>query len=196
MQTIDEKARTAACEIHGDGGRLRVDEFAQAMPLGNGAYEVKVWAWIPNEDAGVDNNGVYTEDERKDLFLKAVGLDKKGPGNVTFRNDAEVEYRPGNDGASVSGWVRVTVEPTEIEVMQSRIMDAADTAYDDGDLNIDQAMPTGQRGDLLADFLAVELREVMEGAESPEQAREAAIRAVESAASQLDDVRTALLDVD
>ena len=193
MQTINQKAREVAEEVHGDDGRLPVDESAQAMPIGNGAYEVKVWAWVSNEEADVANNGVYTAEERETLFLKAVALDNKAPSHVTFRNDAEVAPYPGDDGAYVSGWVRVTLEPTETQIMQSQIMDAADTAYENGELYLDQKIPSGQRGDLLADFLAAELREVMEGAESPEEARKEAIRAIASATRQLSDVKEALL---
>lgn len=94
--------------------------------------------------------------------------------------------------------LKVHLESTAIEatgVTESRIMKAVNSAYEYGELNIDQDLPSGERGDGLADFLATELREVMEGAETPDEALSAAIRAVEVAACQLADVKAALFNL-
>jgi hypothetical protein len=68
------------------------------------------------------------------------------------------------------------------------ILSAADRGYDLGELRIDEDLERGERGDTLADFIAIEIREVTQGIEDFDAAKEEALRAMNVALKQLQDV--------
>ncbi len=74
----------------------------------------------------------------------------------------------------------------------NRILHTVNQAYSNGELQVHEDLPKGERGDPLADFLAAELREVTRGATTDEQAICWACGAVDSALGQLMAVRDAL----
>lgn len=78
------------------------------------------------------------------------------------------------------------------------LLAAANQAYADGEMRIDIQLPAGERGDLLADFIANEISEVtegMEGAECEMAMIQASSEAIESAISKLQDVMNAISTV-
>lgn len=62
------------------------------------------------------------------------------------------------------------------------ILATADLAYERGEMQLAEQLQVGTRGDLLADFIAHELREVAEGEGNP---LDAALKSMHSAAAQL-----------
>jgi hypothetical protein len=73
------------------------------------------------------------------------------------------------------------------------ILEAADVAYERGEMQLAEQLSVSHRGDLLADFIAHELREVAEGEEN---ALEAALKSMHSAVAQLNQVIEALNALD
>lgn len=73
------------------------------------------------------------------------------------------------------------------------ILEAADMAYERGEMQLAEQLPVSHRGDLLADFIAHEIREVSEGEENP---LEAALKSMHSAVAQLNQVIEALNALD
>lgn len=68
------------------------------------------------------------------------------------------------------------------------ILEAADKGYEDGWLRIHEDMANGERGDMLADYVAVNIREVVEDSEPDfESAKKDVINSLESAAERLMD---------
>ncbi|KXS55003.1 MAG: hypothetical protein AWU57_599 [Marinobacter sp. T13-3] len=74
----------------------------------------------------------------------------------------------------------------------NQILATANEAYENGECRINEDLPKGERGDTLADFLAIELQEVTEGEPSATAAISSAYAAVDSAIRQLTDVRDSL----
>lgn len=72
------------------------------------------------------------------------------------------------------------------------ILSAVNEAYESGEGQIDQDLARGQRGDTLAEFIAIEIREVTEGCESFESTQEAALNAMQTALMELQEVVSAL----
>ena len=74
----------------------------------------------------------------------------------------------------------------------NQILATANEAYNHGEGRINDDLPAGERGDTLADFLAIELREVTEGEPTPSAAIDSAQAATDKAISELMAVRDAL----
>ncbi|SDJ09926.1 hypothetical protein [Pseudomonas abietaniphila] len=72
----------------------------------------------------------------------------------------------------------------------SEVLQIADEAYEGGEMRISELVSVGERGDSLADFLANELRDVLKDDDDPTHA---AIRALQTAKDQIDNVIGALL---
>lgn len=72
------------------------------------------------------------------------------------------------------------------------ILSAVNEAYERGEGQIDQDLERGERGDTLAEFIAIEIREVTEGCEDVESTQESALRAMQTALSELQEVVSAL----
>jgi len=72
----------------------------------------------------------------------------------------------------------------------SEVLQIADEAYEGGEMRISELVSVGERGDSLADFLANELRDVLKDEVDPIHA---AIRAMQTAKDQIDNVIGALL---
>ncbi len=72
------------------------------------------------------------------------------------------------------------------------ILSAVNEAYEGGEGRIDEDLSRGQRGDTLAEFIAIEIREVTEGCESFESTQEAALNAMQTALMELQGVISAL----
>lgn len=73
------------------------------------------------------------------------------------------------------------------------ILAAADIAYERGEMQLAEQLEVSHRGDLLADFIAHELREVSEGEENP---LDVALKSMHSAVAQLNQVIEALNALD
>jgi len=68
------------------------------------------------------------------------------------------------------------------------ILEAADKGYEDGWPCLHEDMANGERGDMLADYVAVNIREVVEDSEPDfESAKKDVINSLESAAERLMD---------
>ena len=68
------------------------------------------------------------------------------------------------------------------------ILSAANSAYQLGELRIDEDIPRGERGDTLADFIAFEIREVTQGVDDIDAAKDKALRAMNVALEHLQGV--------
>lgn len=66
-----------------------------------------------------------------------------------------------------------------------KILDAANAAYEMGEARIDEDLPSGTRGDGLADFIHNEITDVVSGETSPGCALYASIAAMTTARNQL-----------
>jgi len=79
------------------------------------------------------------------------------------------------------------------------VLSAVNDAYCGGEGRIDEALKNGERGDGLADFIAVEIREVCERQVCEEETQEevamVALGAMEKAREELDDVCAALMEI-
>ncbi|WP_223508857.1 MULTISPECIES: hypothetical protein [unclassified Pseudomonas] len=73
------------------------------------------------------------------------------------------------------------------------ILAAADMAYERGEMQLAEQLEVSHRGDLLADFIAHELREVTEGEEN---LLDVALNSMHSAVAQLNQVIEALNALD
>lgn len=86
-----------------------------------------------------------------------------------------------------------------MSITTNTVLEAANHAYAEGQLQIDQDLPVGSRGDLLADFIANEIREVtkgMEGHDAQLAISQAASEAIESAIERLQEVHGAISAVE
>lgn len=72
-----------------------------------------------------------------------------------------------------------------------QMLAAANKAYSNGEQKLDEALPSGERGDTLADFIAIEITEVCEG-NDPNDLIHIALRALDSASRQLQSVIKAI----
>lgn len=78
---------------------------------------------------------------------------------------------------------------TDIDI--TRILEIASQAYDGGEVRLEEDLERGERGDTLADFVAIELRECVDETTGEEAITEA-IRCMGNAVDQLQSVLTAL----
>lgn len=74
----------------------------------------------------------------------------------------------------------------------AHLLEAADKAYKPDVYSLTEDVPAGVRGDTLADFVFLEIREVTQGALTFEEAKELGIGSMETAIRQLADVKDAL----
>lgn len=81
---------------------------------------------------------------------------------------------------------------TTISTTTQTILDAVNKTYHSGEGRINQALPNGERGDGLADFMATELADVTKDESDPECAIENADSALELAIKELQDARDTL----
>lgn len=72
-----------------------------------------------------------------------------------------------------------------------KLLSSIDTGYSNGESRLAEDLPSGARGDGLADFIAVEIREVCEG-EADENLEAVALAALDSAVRQLQDAISAV----
>lgn len=83
---------------------------------------------------------------------------------------------------------------SEFEVV-AKILAAANSTYENGELQLDEELKVGERGDLLADFIAFEIREACKG--NPVSMLQAiAAEALDRAINQLIDVKAAIEELD
>lgn len=71
------------------------------------------------------------------------------------------------------------------------LLSTIDAGYSNGESRLDEDLPLGERGDTLADFIAMEIREVCEG-ESDDNLEAVALAALENAVRQLQDAISAV----
>jgi len=95
-------ARNKVRELYGEDGGLEVDE-GDPVILGDHGYQVKVWVWVSDYDAGI------TEDmddpvSIAELFVGAV----EHP--VAEFDDDSVASMGSDEGAYVSGWIGIGVD--------------------------------------------------------------------------------------
>ncbi|MQT73335.1 hypothetical protein [Pseudomonas helleri] len=81
------------------------------------------------------------------------------------------------------------IATTKTTVSLDEILAAADMAYERGEMQLAEQLEISHRGDLLADFIAHELREATEGEDNP---LEVALKSMHSAVDQLNQVIEAL----
>lgn len=108
MVSIEEKAREQARTIFHRDGHLEVDGGTPVHQVDGDIYDVRVWVWVSNEDAGISSNCDHTEKQREQIYLFAA-LDGKVVTDAEFRDDAEVSLGD-DDGSYVSAWVTVGVD--------------------------------------------------------------------------------------
>ena len=85
------------------------------------------------------------------------------------------------------------ITTTKTTTSLDEILAAADMAYERGEMQLAEQLEISQRGDLLADFIAHELREATEGEENP---LAVALKSMQSAVAQLNQVIEALNALD
>lgn len=85
------------------------------------------------------------------------------------------------------------ITTTKTTTSLDEILAAADMAYERGEMQLAEQLEISQRGDLLADFIAHELREATEGEENP---LAVALKSMHSAVAQLNQVIEALNALD
>ena len=76
-----------------------------------------------------------------------------------------------------------------------RVLAAADAAYYNGELRLTEDLARGERGDTLAEFIVIEIREVSEGTEG-EAVFEVALAAMERARDELSKVCEAIRSIE
>lgn len=117
MKTIAEKAREQAKKAFHCDGHLEVDAGTPVQHVQDETYEVRVWVWVSNEDAGIESNDNHTEEEREQRYRQAA-LAGDVNTDAEFRDDAVVSLGD-DDGSYVSAWVTLGVELDGTELSEA-----------------------------------------------------------------------------
>ena len=81
------------------------------------------------------------------------------------------------------------IDPAEIQ----KILDIVNTNYENGECQINEYLPKGERGDGLADFIRVEVSEVVQGSNDFTEALKLAEQAMATASAQLEELRDSIV---
>lgn len=100
-------ARNKVRELYGEDGVLEVDD-ADTVSVGDDGYQVMVWVWVSESDAGIPE---YMDeyDDMADLFVAAAEHPV-----AEFDGDSEASLGC-DEGAYVSGWVCIGIDEDAAE---------------------------------------------------------------------------------
>ena len=98
-----DAARNKVRELYGEDGVLEVDEGAQVSE-GDDGYQVEVWVWVSDSDAGIDEDVDDPVPEYERLYVAAAAHP------VAEFDGGSVASMGNDEGAYVSGWICIGID--------------------------------------------------------------------------------------